>query len=106
MTNVTNQRFEVAIKEKQKRGKIIKRWKTETIATKHQKVRERISLSIEEKENYESNTRDKTDLNQTGNKKNLLQFWEKEVKRKYKWLKWLYLMGYDKLKFHYIYIRI
>lgn len=38
------------------------------MAAKHRSARERISLSSEEEENYESNTRDETDLDQAINK--------------------------------------
>ena len=39
----------------------VERWKTEVIAAKCQRARERISLSSEKKVNYESNTRDEMD---------------------------------------------
>ena len=43
------------------------------MAIKHQRVREGISLFSKKKENYESDTRNKTDLDQASNDKNLLQ---------------------------------
>ena len=42
---------------------MVKRGKTKAIIVKCQKTRRRISLSNEEKENYESNTKDETDPN-------------------------------------------
>ena len=44
------------------------------MAARCPKARRRISLSSEKEENYESNTKDKMDLDQAGNDKNLLQF--------------------------------
>ena len=44
------------------------------MATRRQKARKGISLSSEKEENYESDTRDKTDPDQAGNDKNPLQF--------------------------------
>ena len=43
------------------------------MAARRQKAKEGIRLSSEEKENYKSNTRDKTDPDQAGNDKNPLQ---------------------------------
>ena len=42
------------------------------MAAKHQRVREEISSSNEKLENYKSNIRDETDLDQAGDEKNLL----------------------------------
>ena len=69
----TNCRLEVAREEKQKREEMRKRRKTEAIVAKRQRARIRICLSSEEEENYESDTGDKTILDQVGNDKNLLQ---------------------------------
>ena len=43
------------------------------MAARHQRAKEKISLSSEKKENYESDTKDETDLDQADNNKNLLQ---------------------------------
>ncbi len=51
---------------------MVERWKIEAIIAKRQRVRERISLSSEEEENYESDTKDETNLGQANNDKNLL----------------------------------
>ena len=69
----TNQRLEVTREKRQKRGKMVKRWKTEALTVKSQKTRGGISLSSKEEENYKSDTGDEMDLNQAGNNKNLLQ---------------------------------
>ena len=73
MIRATNERLEVARKKRQKKEKIVEKQKIEAMATRCQRGRGRISLSSEEKENYESDTGDKTDPNQVGNDKNLLQ---------------------------------
>ena len=44
------------------------------MVVKRKKTRRKISLSSEEKENYESDIEDKTDPNQASNDKYLLQF--------------------------------
>ena len=54
---------------------MVERQKTKTMATKRCKDREGISLSSEKEGNYESNTRDDTDLDQANNKY-LLQYWD------------------------------
>lgn len=41
---------------------MVKKQKTKAIAVKRQKAKERISLSSEEKKNYENDTKDKIDL--------------------------------------------
>ena len=86
-TWATNQRLEVAREERQKREEMMKNRKTEAMATKWWRARGGINLFSEEKENYESNTRDETDPNQAGNDKNPLQLWEKRAGGKDKWLK-------------------
>lgn len=48
--------------------------KTEAITAKCQRTNKEISSSSEEEENYESDTRNETNLNQFGNDENLLQF--------------------------------
>ena len=52
---------------------MVERWKTKVMAAKCRRVRGEISSSSEEEENYESNTRDKTDPDQVGNDKYPLQ---------------------------------
>ena len=69
----TNQRLEVARKERTKRVEIMEKQKTEAMTAKCRRARGGISLSNEEEKNYESDTRDKTDPNQVGNNKNPLQ---------------------------------
>ena len=53
---------------------MVERLKIEAMIARRQRVGREISLSSEEEENYESNIRDETDLNQAGNNKNPLQF--------------------------------
>ncbi len=52
---------------------MVDKQKIEAIFAKRRKARGGISLSNEEKENYESDTRDETDPNQAGNDKNPIQ---------------------------------
>ena len=52
-----------------------------------------MSLSSKEEENYESDTRDETDLDQAGNDKNLLQLWEEGAGGRYKQQKWFIPYG-------------
>ncbi len=73
LTRATNQRLEVAREERQKWEEMVERRKIEAIATKHRRARGGISLSNEEEENYESDTKDETDPDQADNNKNLLQ---------------------------------
>lgn len=47
--------------------------KIEAMAARYQKARKRICLFFEKVENYESDTRDITNPDQTNNDKNLLQ---------------------------------
>lgn len=51
---------------------MVKEQKTDTIAIKYQRTQGGNSLSIKEEKNYESNTRDKTNLDQINNKYLLL----------------------------------
>ena len=51
----------------------MKRQKTKAIAARCQRAKRRINLSNEKEENYESDTRDETDLDQAGDDKNSLQ---------------------------------
>ena len=51
----------------------MERRKTKAMAARRQKAKRGISLSNEEKENYESDTGEKTDPDQAGNDKNPLQ---------------------------------
>ena len=73
LIRATNQRLEVTRDEKQKREKMVEKRKTKTIVAKRRKAGKENSLSSEEKKNYESNTKDKTDPDQARNNKNLLQ---------------------------------
>ena len=52
---------------------MVEKWKIKAMAIRRQRARGGISLFSEEKENYKNDTRDKTDLNQARNDKNLLQ---------------------------------
>lgn len=54
---------------------MVERWRSKAIAGKHQIAREEIGLSTKEEENYESNTRDETNLDQA-NDEYLLSNWE------------------------------
>ncbi len=72
LTRVTNQKLEVVREKRRKREEIVERRKTETIAAKHQRARGGSSLSSKEEENYESDTKDETDLDYTDNDENLL----------------------------------
>lgn len=47
--------------------------KMEAIAIKRQRAKEEISLLTKEKKNYESDTKDKTDLDKVGKDKYLIQ---------------------------------
>ena len=51
---------------------MVERQKTKTMTIKCQRAKGEISLSSKKKENYESDTRDETYLNQAGNDKILL----------------------------------
>ncbi len=51
----------------------MERWKTEAMVAKCQRARGGINSSSREEENYESNTRDKTDPDQAGDDENPLQ---------------------------------
>ncbi len=72
-TRATNQRLEVAREERQKREEMLEKQITEAMAAKRRRARGGISSSSEEKENYESNTGDETDLDQVKDNENLLQ---------------------------------
>ncbi len=63
LTRATNQKLDVAGKKRRKREEIVEKQKIDAMAAKRQRAREEISLSNEEEENYESDTRDKTDPN-------------------------------------------
>ena len=52
---------------------MVEKQKTKAMATKRQRAREEISWSSKKEENYESDTRNKTDPNQASNNKNPLQ---------------------------------
>ncbi len=62
LTRVSNQRLKVVKEEKQKREEMVEKRKTEAMTIKRRRARGEMSLSSEEKENYESDTGDKTDL--------------------------------------------
>lgn len=72
LKRATNHRLKVASKERWKKKEMVERRKTEAIAAKRWKARRRISSSNEEEENYESDTGDEMDPDQT-NDKYLLQ---------------------------------
>lgn len=69
----TNYRLEVASKKRQKREEMVKRQKTKAIGAKRQSSRKGICLSNKEKEDYEGDTRDKKDPDQSNNQY-MLQF--------------------------------
>lgn len=71
MTKATNYRLEIANKESPKREEIVKRQKTEAIATKRQRIRKRISLSNKEEESYKSNIGDEMDPDQANDEYSL-----------------------------------
>ena len=73
LIRATNYRLKVVREKQGKRKKIVERQKTKAMIAKCQRVRRRIGLSSEKKENDESNTGDETDPNQAGNIKNPLQ---------------------------------
>ena len=73
LIKTTNHRLEVAREEQRKKEEMVERRKTKTMATKRQRARREIGLSSEEEMNYEGDTRDETNPNQAGNKKNSLQ---------------------------------
>ena len=52
---------------------MVERSKIEAMATKCRRIKKEISLSTEEKKNYENNIRDETDPNYASNDKNLFQ---------------------------------
>lgn len=61
MIKATTHKLEVARKKRYKREEIIERWKTEAMTVKHWRAKRGISSSIEEKEDYKSNTGDEMD---------------------------------------------
>lgn len=66
-TKVTNYNLEVTKKERRKREEIVERQKIEAIAAECKRARGGISLFSEEEKNYESNIKDKTNLDQINN---------------------------------------
>lgn len=68
MIKAINYKLKDVSKEKQKRKEILERQKAKALAIKHCKARREISLSNTKKRNYENNTKDDTDLDQTNNK--------------------------------------
>lgn len=87
LTRTTNQRLEFVRKERQKREKIVEKQKTEAMAAKRWRIERGISLSNKKEKNYESDTGDKTNLDQADNGKSSLLFWEGRVGGSYKQLK-------------------
>ncbi len=73
LTRAINQKLEVAREERRKREEIGERRKTEAMAMKRQRARGGLSSSSKEEENYESDIRDETDLDQANDDKNPLQ---------------------------------
>ena len=73
MIRATNHRLKVAREDKQKKEKIVEKRKIEVIAAKCCRNRRRISLSSKEEENYDSNTADNTDPDQTKGKYRVLR---------------------------------
>lgn len=73
MTKDINHRLEVVREKRQNWEKIVKKQKTEVIVTQCQITRGEIDWSSEKKQNYKSNTKDKTNLDLTGNNKYPLQ---------------------------------
>ena len=53
---------------------MVQKRKTEAMAAKCQRAKGGMSLSNKEEENYERDTKDKTNSDQAGNNKNQLQF--------------------------------
>ena len=82
LIKATNHKWEVAREKQQKRKEMVEKRKIKAMVVRRQRVRGGISLSSEKKENYESDTRQKTDPDQAGNNKNLLQLGKKEAKGK------------------------
>ena len=74
LTRTTNQKLEVARKEKEKREEMVERQKIVAMAIKCPKARGEIILFSEEKKNYRSESGDRKNSNQFGNNKNPLQF--------------------------------
>lgn len=68
LIRIINHRLKVARKKKQKKEEMVERQKTKAIITKCQKTRRRISLSSKVEKNYENNTKNKTDQDQSNNK--------------------------------------
>lgn len=62
MTRATNHNLEVASEEKQKKEKIVKKWKRKVMVVKHQRVGRQISLFSKEIRNHESDTNNEIDL--------------------------------------------
>ena len=75
------------MEKRRKKDEKVERWKTEAIAAKRWRAKERISLFSEKKMNYESNTGDEMDPDQVSDEKNPLQLWEKKASGRYEWLK-------------------
>ena len=68
LTRVNNYKLEVVREKRRKREEMVERWKIEAIAAKYCKNRGGISMSNEEKGNYESDTRNDTDPDQADDK--------------------------------------
>ena len=72
LTKSINYKLEIANKERQKKEEMVERQKIEAMTAKRQRIRGEISFFSEQKEDYESDTRDKIDPDQA-NDKYLLQ---------------------------------
>lgn len=68
LIKATNYRLKIASNEKQKREEMMERRKTKAIATKRQNTRRGISLSSEKKENYESDSKNESYIDQVNDK--------------------------------------
>ena len=68
LIKTTNYRLKVAREERRKKEKIVERRKTKAIIAKCQRAKGGISLSSEEKESYESDSKDEIDLDQANDK--------------------------------------
>lgn len=67
LTRAIHQKLEVDRKKRQKREEMVEKWKTKVMCAKRQRARGEIRLFSEDKKNYKSDTRDETNLNQSGN---------------------------------------
>lgn len=75
MTKAINHKLEFAKKDKGKREKIIEKRKTEGMVAKYWKTKGKISLFSKKEKNYESNIKDKINLDKANDRYPLL-VWE------------------------------